>query len=277
MVNFKRLYQFFKYQIVKRNVYALTAKSRALPDFIIIGAMKSGTTSLYHYICEHPSVLPAAYDEIGFFDNNYHLGLNWYRSMFPTKRHLNKIKQKNGIALTGEDTPFYFWNNEVCHRIKELLPTVKLILILRNPVDRAFSEYNNGVRNGKIDASFESFIKQDLENLSKNKPDITRFNDSESIISRGVYWIQLDMWRKLFSKDQILVLQSEKLLEFPDDVLNEVFNFLGLSKFDLREKLLKKKFSYSKMNEDTRKKLIEFYHPYNEQLYEIIEKKYDWR
>lgn len=262
--------------MIQRNVYALTASSRALPNFIIIGSMKSGTTSLYHYICRHPCVLPAAYDEIGFFDNNYHLGLNWYRSMFPTIKQLNKIKKREGIALTGEDTPFYFWNREVCQRIKDLLPSVKLILILRNPVDRAFSEYNNGVRNGKIDTSFESFIKQDLDSLTKNLPDITRFNDSKSIISRGIYSVQLDLWKKLFPKDQILILQSEKLLEFPDKVLDDVSNFLGLPKFNLSEKIVKKKYTYDKMNEDTRKKLIKFYEPYNEQLYGMIERKYDW-
>ena len=75
-----RSYQRF----VKRGVSGITATSRVLPDFIIIGTVRSGSTSLYYNICEHPSVLPASYDEIGYFDSNYHLGINWYRSMFPT-------------------------------------------------------------------------------------------------------------------------------------------------------------------------------------------------
>ena len=78
-----------RYQrFVKRGVAGITASSRVLPDFIIAGTVRSGTTSLYYNICEHPSVLSADYDEIGYFDSNYHLGINWYRSMFPTiKKH----------------------------------------------------------------------------------------------------------------------------------------------------------------------------------------------
>ena len=106
---FKRLYWNIRYQLLARHFYAITGPLRTLPDFIIIGAMKSGTTSLYNYICEHPCVLPAAYDEVGFFDDNFHLGLNWYRSLFPTKKQIDNIRKKEGIAITGEDTPFYFW------------------------------------------------------------------------------------------------------------------------------------------------------------------------
>ena len=73
------------WNLYKRGIAGLTSSFRVLPDFIIIGSMKSGTTSLYHDICEHPCVSPAAYDEIGFFDRNYELGVNWYRSLFPTK------------------------------------------------------------------------------------------------------------------------------------------------------------------------------------------------
>ena len=114
---FKRLYWNIRYQLLARHFYAITGPLRTLPDFIIIGAMKSGTTSLYNYICEHPCVLPAAYDEVGFFDDNFHLGLNWYRSLFPTKKQIDNIRKKEGIAITGEDTPFYFWNKDARDRI----------------------------------------------------------------------------------------------------------------------------------------------------------------
>ena len=83
--NIKNIYRKFYYQFLKRNYSAVTSSLRVLPDFIIFGSVRSGSTSLYYDICEHPSVIPAAYDEIGFFDSNYHLGINWYRSMFPKK------------------------------------------------------------------------------------------------------------------------------------------------------------------------------------------------
>ena len=76
------------HRFVKRGVAGITASSRVLPDFIMVGTVRSGSTSLYYNICEHPSVIPAAYDEIGFFDSNFHLGINWYKSMFLSLIHI---------------------------------------------------------------------------------------------------------------------------------------------------------------------------------------------
>ena len=92
--NIKNIYRKLYYQFLKRNYSAVTSSLRVLPDFIIFGTVRSGSTSLYYDICEHPSVLPAAYDEIGFFDSNYHLGINWYRSMFPKRSDMNKKKMR---------------------------------------------------------------------------------------------------------------------------------------------------------------------------------------
>ena len=87
-MNKNRISQYY-HRYFKRGFSGITASSRVLPDFIIIGTVRSGSTSLYYNICEHPSVLEAAYDEIGYFDSNYHLGENWYRSMFPTQKIMN--------------------------------------------------------------------------------------------------------------------------------------------------------------------------------------------
>jgi len=104
------LFQKLYYQLYQRNIYALTGPIRSLPDFIIIGTVRSGSTSLYYNICQHPCVLSAAYNELGFFDSNFHLGLNWYRSLFPTRISKWFLKYKKKYAITGEDTPFYLWS-----------------------------------------------------------------------------------------------------------------------------------------------------------------------
>ena len=88
------LFQRVYFQFFKRHIFGITGPIRLLPDFIIIGTVRSGTTSLYSNICQHPCVLPAAYDELGFFDSNFHLGLNWYRSLFPTLFSKWIVKQK---------------------------------------------------------------------------------------------------------------------------------------------------------------------------------------
>tara|TARA_Y100001936_G_C16009194_1_gene632531 strand:- start:314 stop:1144 length:831 start_codon:yes stop_codon:yes gene_type:complete len=276
MKSIKKIYRNFRYVVLGRKFKGINAKNHALPNFIIIGAMKSGTTSLYNYICDHPSVIAAEYDEIGFFDSNYHLGLNWYRSLFPTKKQLKSLEQKEDQGITGEDTPFYFWNEESANRIKEILPNVKLIIILRNPINRAYSEYHDKVQSGRTKKSFEQYIQSELENLKKNSPPPSKFNDDDSILLRGIYSKQFENWSSIFSKKQIIVLQSEQLLEKPQKVLNDIYNFLGLTEFNLKNKFSKKKKKYQDMNSETREILRDFYYPYNEKLFQMIEKRFDW-
>ena len=197
------------HRFVKRGLSGITASSRVLPDFIISGTVRSGTTSLYYNICEHPSVLPADYDEIGFFDSNYHLGINWYRSMFPTQRKMEEVKKNTGFAITGEDTPFYIWNKLVANRILTTLPNARLIVLIRNPVDRAYSNYHLGLRSGTENLSFEDAIKSELsklESVETNSENITaKFTIPRSYIVKGLYAEQLKIWFELFRSEQLLM------------------------------------------------------------------------
>ena len=88
--SYKRFYQLF----VKRHFFGITSPLRVLPNFFVIGAGRTGTTSLYHYLDQHPSLSKSAYDELGFFDVNFHLGLHWYRSLFPSIFTKFRIKLK---------------------------------------------------------------------------------------------------------------------------------------------------------------------------------------
>ncbi len=276
MNKIKQIYQIFRYQIFQRHFYALTGSLRVLPNFIIIGAMKSGTTSLYKYMSEHPCILPASYDEIGFFDSNFHLGFNWYRSMFPRKKQMQMVKENKGISLTGEDTPFYFWNIESRDRIKKYLPKIKLIVILRNPVDRAFSEFNNKIRNEELDVNFETYVKKEIQELMDDPIDISKFSHSSSIISRGIYVTQLEMWYELFPRNQILILNTNDLMNKSNKIQESICNFLNLPKFYSNQVFFEKRSKYEKMKSDTRSRLEEFYKPYNESLYKLIGKRFDW-
>ena len=98
--------------------------------------------SLFQYLGQHPNIENASYDELGYFDDNYHLGENWYKSLFPTKNTKRKIQNKHGKFLTFDDTPFYVYNPLVIKRILSDFPNSKIIVSLRNPIDRAISNYN---------------------------------------------------------------------------------------------------------------------------------------
>ena len=265
----------------RRNIFGITGPLRVLPDFIIIGSMKCGTTSLYYDICEHPCVSAAAYDEIGFFDSNFHLGLNWYRSMFPTKRRIEDIRRKEGVAITGEDTPFYFWNPVAAKRIQKLLPNIKLITILRNPIDRAYSEYQDVVSSESNSPSFETFIENEINTRRKDSSLITEenfeiFNQKNSYLLKGIYVDQLKIWAGLFPKEQIFTLSTENLNSEPITALESVFQYLNLPDYKIKNIQRQKQKKYVPMNSQTRKILIEFFKPHNERLFKFIGKKFDW-
>ena len=265
----------------KRNIFGITGPFRVLPDFIIIGSMKCGTTSLYYDICEHPCVSAAAYDEIGFFDSNFHLGLNWYRSMFPTKRQIEGVRRKEGVAITGEDTPFYFWNPVAAKRIQKLLPNIKLITILRNPIDRAYSEYQDQASNESDFPSFETVIENEM-NMKRNDTSLITeenfeiFNQKNSNLLKGIYVDQLKIWTRLFPKGQIFTLTTEDLNSDSIGTLELVFQYLNLPKYKIKNPQYKKQKKYVSMNTQTRKLLIQFFKPHNEELFKFIGKKFDW-
>jgi len=274
------LYQKLYYQFYKRNIYALTGPIRSLPDFIIIGTARSGSTSLYYNICQHPCVLSAAYDELGYFDSNFHLGLNWYRSLFPTLFSKWIVKQKKQFAITGEDTPFYIWNPLVAKRILKILPKIKLIVVLRNPVDRAYSNYHLGIRAGSENLSFEDAIQIELKKLNEINDEfehnVEKYTIPRSYIAKGFYANQLKIWLELFNSEQLIIISTEDLESNPQGTLDKIYDFLKIPK---NHKLIpekQKKASYPKMKNETREFLINLYKKNNAELFSMIGQKFDW-
>ena len=263
------------HRFVKRGLSGITASSRVLPDFIISGTVRSGTTSLYYNICEHPSVLPADYDEIGFFDSNYHLGINWYRSMFPTEKEMERVKKETNFAITGEDTPFYFWKKEAAERILKDIPNSKIIIIFRNPVDRAYSNYQLGIRKKTETLSFEDAIDEEMNFLEKHS-----FRESvdrrRSYLSKGFYENQIKIWFNVFPRVKIHILSTEDMQKNPEKTLLKIFQFLVIPNYTLKNPQKQKSSEYKKMDEKTRKILLDFYKPHNEKFFQIIQERFDW-
>ncbi len=263
------------HRFVKRGISGITASTRVLPKFIIAGTVRSGTTSLYYNICEHPSVLEAAYDEIGFFDSNFHLGESWYRSMFPKQKEMEKIRNNTGFAITGEDTPFYFWKKEAVERIFKTIPDVKIIFIFRNPVDRAFSNYNLGLREKTEELSFEDAIDEEMRFI-KNHSFRENVDRRRSYLAKGFYAEQLKIWKNLFTDNQIHVISTEEMQKNPEYTLSQVFEFLEIPEYTIKNPQKQKLSKYKKMSEKTRKRLLDFYKPYNENFFKISQERFNW-
>ena len=263
----------------------LAGPLHVLPDFIIFGVSRSGTTSLYQYLAQHPNIEPCVVKEPRFFDMYYHRGLNWYRMNFPSKwQKLVSYKLKHKKFITGEASGAYLQNPHAPKRVHDLNPNMKLILLLRNPVDRAFSHYKRKVKNGSEKLSFEEVIDQEekrikgeQEKMEKNGDYYSPIYHSLAYLTTGLYATRLKRWLKYFSMKQILVLENGEFLRDPETVYNQAIEFLGLPKWKLSkyEKFSKQKLSMD-MDPKTREKLIEYCKPYNEELYSLIGKRFDW-
>ncbi|MEW4267096.1 sulfotransferase domain-containing protein [Priestia aryabhattai] len=255
--------------------------SGVFPDFLIIGTQKGGSTSLYNYLIKHPDILPPSKKELHFFNKteHYRKGIDWYKKQFPLSKSLNK--------MTGEATPNYLFDTLTPKRVADHLPqTTKFIVLLRNPVDRAYSNYQMKVKKGHDHRSFEEAIIQDESRLKSEFQQVIRKYQNKKpnhliypYITRGIYVEQLKTWMDLFPKHQFLIVKSEELFNEPQKVVNQVARFLGLSENKLSMKMFKtfNKGKYSKkMDQKTRNILLDYYRPYNRCLEEYLDMTFNW-
>ena len=254
----------------------LTSNSRVLPNFLIIGAMKAGSTTFHQYINNHPNVISASIKEVHYFD--YYFGSNfWYRSNFPKKNEMIK----NGITyLTYDATPQYLFHPLTPKRVFELMPKIKLLCILRNPIDRAFSHYNHNVRNGNELLSFEDAIfkrdkklDQEYKNIISNNDCDIVFYERYNYLKLGKYAEHLSEWFKFFPKDKFFICKTEDLSSY---TLKKSYEFLGLPPYDPGKIASLNTAKYGAMNESTREKLNKFFKPHNSKLSTLLNMEFNW-
>ncbi|MCZ6597764.1 MAG: sulfotransferase domain-containing protein [Planctomycetota bacterium] len=262
----------------------VTGPLRVLPDFLVIGAKKCGTTALYAYLTQHPSIAPAFKKEIYFFNAFYGKGRYWYQGFFPTVFERRRAHSAGRAFLTGEATPDYLFNPHAPTRTFATVPEARLIAILRNPVDRAYSFYHHNLRAGVEHLSFEDAVDREQERLAGERekvladPDYFSFDhEHHSYLARGVYVDQVKDWTERFSRSQVLVLATEALYDRPKETLREAFSFLGLPYHAPGEfRTLNAAAPYPDMDPRTRQELGEYFEPHNRRLYEFLDKDLGW-
>tara|TARA_B100000686_G_C16677301_1_gene909866 strand:+ start:39 stop:959 length:921 start_codon:yes stop_codon:yes gene_type:complete len=268
-----------------------TSSFRVLPNFIIIGSGRAGTTALYSYLIQHPSIFAAYTDnnqpveDLHFFEYMISDKISWYKSHFPTKltKIIYELKSKNNF-VTGEYTSTYMYNRNVPKRISKLLPNVKLIIILRNPVDKAYSTYSQQYSFNEFSSSFEDTIQAEFKRmeLCKLQPELYSQNpnfDSNvitSIIRHGIYSEYLEIWTKFFPKNQILIIDSEELKNSTQETVNKVFDFLNVFQYKVDNLSKINVGKYSPINKKSKENLSNFYKPYNEKLNNLLDTKFEW-
>ncbi len=256
----------------------MTSQDRVLPDFIIIGVQKGGTSSLYRYLTQHPKVLPGYKKEVKFFDGNYQKGLDWYRYNFPLASQMS-----DSHAQTGEASPTYVFHPLVPQRIKDALPNVKLILLLRDPVARAYSHYQGNLRRGHESLSFQEAIEHEEDRLKGEREKIVADQSYPmyryivfSYLARGVYIDQVRNWFQSFPREQILILKSEDFFNHPPREFQRVLTFLGLPEWKLNNYDIFNLGSYEGMDPKMEDRLRTYFLPYNRELYEYIGENFNW-
>ena len=261
---------------------------RTFPHFIIIGIGRAGTTALYSYLIQHPSIHSALADDeklasdIHFFEYMESDSISWYKSHFPIL--LPKLNSQKHHKITGEFTSTYFYHPDVPERIYQLVPRVKLIVILRNPIDKIYSTYYQQFRYGEVSTSFEETIDAELRrieilednpNLFSQHPGFSNFI-SQNILRHGIYADYFINWFELFNKKQILILNADDLKKNTENTLQQVFEFLGVENHTIENLSHISARKYPKLSDITRKKLIEFYKPHNERLNKLLQRNFEW-
>jgi lipopolysaccharide transport system ATP-binding protein len=174
-----------------------------LPDFVVIGTQKGGTSFFYRLLTEHPLVRGAAAKELHFFDNKFAEGVGWYRRCFSKGEHVDGHR-----TITGEASPSYLFDPQVPERMARIVPEARLIALLRNPVDRAYSHYQMELRRGKEARSFEDATQEEMTSVEgeRNTVDVPH-----AYLRRGLYAEQLERFSFFANRDRLLVIKSENL------------------------------------------------------------------
>ena len=260
-------------------------KDRMEPAFIIVGAQKGGTTSLYDYLVRHSRILPAKEKEVNFFDQKFSKGIDWYLSHFPFRLE---------GSITGEATPNYCIDPRAIRRMAEYFPKAKIIFLLRNPVDRAISHYRHNLRHNskrwtrkRENLTFENAVRRekgrmesDFSKILLNENHISKYYRHYSYLTRGKYIEQIGYINNFFSRDQVLILKSEDMFSETAKAVQAVLDFLGVQNFILSEYNTSNKNRIQpdsiQISEDFRFELNQYFKPYNEKLYELLGVRYDW-
>jgi hypothetical protein len=259
------------------------ARVRELPDFIIIGAQRCGTTSLYEYLCEHPCIQPASKKEVHYFDLNYEKGHLWYQMQFPVRSGWLPGRFGRQCHATGEASPYYIYHPRVPRRVAELLPRVKLIALLRNPVERAYSHYHHLTQANLEHLPFEEAIAYERQRLwgesGRSGNEALEFGKNHqhySYLSRGLYAVQLENWLQFFPRENIFILKSESFFADPQTQVSRVLQFLSLPDWRIRESIKYNRLEYPKMAPATREYLSGYFRSHNERLSALLDMDFDW-
>ncbi len=266
-------------------VGSVTASRRQLPSFILVGAQRAGTTSLFRALMSHPLIYSANFHKgVNYFDVNYGRAFSWYQGHFPTAASLRRRSlETSGEPITFEASGYYMFHPCAAERLARHLPEVKILAMLRDPVERAYSAHKHELARGYETEQFERALELEDERLEGQTermvadPDYQSFSHRHhAYLRRGHYAEQLDRIGEFFAKDQIHVIESEAFFERPETTYGGLLDFLELPP------ILPDRFDRwnarpsSPMPESTRTRLREHFEPHDRALTALLGRDPAW-
>jgi hypothetical protein len=226
-----------------------TSPLRAGPVFAIIGAKRGGTTSLYNYMLEHPAIAPLYPGRqhikgIHYFDSEFSRGPRWYRSHFPITIGSRRVARPwTATAIAGEASPYYLFHPLAAQRFAAAFPDLRIIVLLRDPVERAYSHYKERVRHNAEPLTFEAALDAEPARIQGEAERIIRepgyrsaAHEDHSYLAQGRYLDMLPRWFALFPREHFHLVASEDFYSDPDRVVNGAWSFLGLQPATLQSR-----------------------------------------
>jgi len=271
-----------------RRAYVLagtaTAGLRVQPDFIMIGAQRCGTTSLFRALLAHPQVIrPTFHKGVNYFDLNYYHSMGWYRGHFPVAGIAARRTALYGGPAVFEASGYYLYHPFAPERIARALPSVKLVVMLRDPVERAFSAYKHELARGFERESFENALALEDSRLGGEIDRMRADPRYESLAHRhhsyrhrGHYAEQLERVFRFFDRGQVHVIDSEAFFAEPGLEYRRLLAFLGLRPFEPSSFARYNARPGSEMDPATRRMLAQYYRPHDAQLADLLGREPRW-
>lgn len=273
-------------QTVSLSAGRVTQRARVLPNLLIVGAQRSGTTSMYRTLTQHPSVLKAVLHKgVHYFDVDYARGHAWYRAHFPMQASVSRLRARQGVSpVILESSPYYMFHPLVPARIAEDLPGVKVIALLRDPVERAYSAHLHESARGFETEPFERALELEPQRLAGELDRLRADPDYESHAHRhnayrlrGRYIDQLLELERCLGRPAIHVVDSQEFFTTPEAVFPSILEFLDLPQVDGIEFEQHNARLRAPMAESIRKELDEHFRPYDERLATWLGRVPSWR
>ena len=271
------------YDISRFGTRRATAFARLRPTFLVIGAQRSGSTSLEEYLSAHPAVLTAVVKEVQYFHHHYAKGDFWYRSRFPPIPRQGLVRRRIGVSpAIGEASPDYLFDPRVPARVHAFDPRMKLIAVLRDPVERAHSQWRMITRHGHETRSFEDALDREEAEFEHEWEKLLATSGFDpvpyrmSLVARGRYAEQLEHWLTVFPRTQMLVLVSEDMFTDPPSTMARVADFLGIPEW--RGETYRRRGAQGElpMRPETRERLARAFVEPNRRLEELLDRELPW-